>query len=214
MSALRWRRFSSGRSASQDATVGCDYFSAYRNYMGDFDVVMQFCLPHLIRDLKFLAEHPEARNQRYGKRVLKAVREMFSLVHRRDKYRADEFSHILEDAGNEAFEHVIAYTHYRPEAGNLARRFHQHGESNLVFTPAPDLDPTNNVAEQAIRFVVIDRKISQGSRSERGRRWLERIWTVMATCRQKKRSIFEFLTESVSPRPSEHSPPTQLPALK
>ena len=48
--------------------MGCDYFSACRKYMGDFDVVVQFCLTHLIRDVKFLAEHPDARNQRYGKR--------------------------------------------------------------------------------------------------------------------------------------------------
>ena len=48
----------------------------------------------------------------------------------------------------------------------------------------PGIEPTNNLAEQAIRFVVIDRKITQGSRSESGQKWLERIWTVTATCSQ------------------------------
>ena len=194
--------------------IGCDYFSAYRKYMGDFDVVVQFCLAHLIRDLKFLAEHPDARNQRYGKRVLKAVREMFSLIHRRDEYRADEFAHLLEDAGNEVFGQAIIYVPSTREAGNLARRFHQHGASYLKFITTPGLDPTNNVAEQAIRFVVIDRKISQGSRSEWGRRWLERIWTVIATCRQQKRSIFEFLTEAISTWLSGKAPPTLFPTLE
>ena len=194
--------------------IGCDYFSAYRKYMGYFDVVVQFCLAHLIRDLKFLAEHPDARNQRYGKRVLKAVREMFSLIHRRDEYRADEFAHLLEDAGNEVFGQAIIYVPSTREAGNLARRFHQHGASYLKFITTPGLDPTNNVAEQAIRFVVIDRKISQGSRSEWGRRWLERIWTVIATCRQQKRSIFEFLTEAISTWLSGKAPPTLFPALE
>ena len=70
------------------------------------------------------------------------------------------------------------------------------------------------MAEQAIRFVVIDRKISQGSRSEWGRRWLERIWTVIATCRQQKRSIFEFLTEAISTWLSGKAPPTLFPALE
>ena len=81
---------------------------------------------------------------------------------------------------------------------NLANRFHQDGESYLKFITTPGLDPTNNVAEQAICFVVIDRKISQGSRSEWDRRWRDHIWTVVATCRQQNRSIFSFLTEAVS----------------
>jgi transposase len=70
------------------------------------------------------------------------------------------------------------------------------------------------VAEQAIRFVVIDRKITQGSRSEWGRRWLERIWTVIATCRQQGRSIFDFLSEAISTWLSGTTPPTLIPALE
>ena len=41
--------------------------------------------------------------------VIKAVREMFSLIHRRDEYRTDEFAHIPEDAGNEVFGQAIIY---------------------------------------------------------------------------------------------------------
>jgi transposase len=40
----------------------------------------------------------------------------------------------------------------------------------------PGVEPTNNLAEQAIRFVVIDRLIT------RGNRWCEQIWTVIASC--------------------------------
>jgi transposase len=46
--------------------------------------------------------------------------------------------------------------------------------------------------------VVIDRKVTQGSRGATGQRWLERIWTVMATCAQTGRSVFTFLQESLS----------------
>jgi len=45
--------------------------------------------------------------------------------------------------------------------------------------------------------VVIDRLVTQGSRSEAGRRWLERIWSMMATCAQRGRSAFNFLVDSV-----------------
>ncbi len=46
--------------------LGCDYFSAYRKYMADGNVLVQFCLAHLLRDVRFLVEHPDARNRAYG----------------------------------------------------------------------------------------------------------------------------------------------------
>src|SRR5580693_7444256 len=37
-----------------DGVLGCDFFSAYRRYHREFHVSLQFCLAHLIRDVKFL----------------------------------------------------------------------------------------------------------------------------------------------------------------
>ena len=50
--------------------MGCDYFSAYRKYMKDCHVLVQFCLAHLIRDLQFLSTYPEKQTKAYGQRVL------------------------------------------------------------------------------------------------------------------------------------------------
>ena len=62
-----------------------------------------------------------------------------------------------------------------PEQGrdsqNLKKRFERHGAAYFQFVTTPDVEPTNNLAEQAIRFVVIDRRITQGTRSEGGRNW-------------------------------------------
>jgi transposase len=46
--------------------------------------------------------------------------------------------------------------------------------------------------------VVIDRLITRGTRSEKGDRWCERIWTVIATCAQQGRSVFEYLETAVT----------------
>ena len=46
--------------------------------------------------------------------------------------------------------------------------------------------------------MVIDRLITQGTRSESGNRWCERIWTVVATCAQQGRSVFAYLEAAVS----------------
>ena len=85
----------------------------------------------------------------------------------------------------------------RKHSRNLAKRFEKHGESYFPFVTTPGVEPTNNLAEQAIRFVVIDRQITQGTRSEAGNRWCERIWTVIATCAQQGRSVFDYLEAAV-----------------
>jgi transposase len=79
----------------------------------------------------------------------------------------------------------------------MATRFEKHGAQYFQFITTPDIEPTNNLAEHAIRFVVIDRRITQGTRSQAGRHWCERIWTVIATCTQRGLDIFEFLYQAV-----------------
>lgn len=83
------------------------------------------------------------------------------------------------------------------DAQNLATRVEKHGAQYFQFITTPDIEPTNNLAEQAIRFVVIDRRITQGTRSASGRQWCERIWTVIATCTQRGLDIFAFLHQSL-----------------
>jgi hypothetical protein len=80
---------------------------------------------------------------------------------------------------------------------NLAKRFIKHGAAYFEFMTTPGVEPTNNLAEQAIRFVVIDRHITQGTHGETGRRWCERIWTVIATCTRQGKSVFEYLCDAV-----------------
>jgi transposase len=79
----------------------------------------------------------------------------------------------------------------------LAKRLAKYGASYFTFVTTPGVQPTNNLAEQAIRFVVIDRHITQGTRSEAGQRWCERIWTVIGTCAQQGRNVFAYLFAAV-----------------
>ena len=180
-----------------DGVLGCDYFSAYRKYMKDADVLVQFCLAHLIRDVKFLVGHPEPRNRAYGRRVLEALRNLFAVIHRRESMSEAAFANQLREAGNILYGTAIHRVPRTREAENLAYRLDMHGESYIRFITTPGVEPTNNLAEQAIRFVVIDRKVTQGSRGEAGQRWLERIWTIIASCSQQGRSVYHFLVEAI-----------------
>ena len=83
------------------------------------------------------------------------------------------------------------------EARNLARRFEKHGHSYIRFISSPDIDPTTILLEQAIRFVVLDRHVTQGTCGEVGQHWSERVF-VIATCTQQTRDLFSFLRDSVT----------------
>ncbi len=85
------------------------------------------------------------------------------------------------------------------DAMNIKDRFDKIGaERYFLFLERDDVPPTNNGTEQTIRFVVIDRKVTQGTRSDAGMRFCERMWTVVATCRKQGKSVFEFLKAAVN----------------
>jgi transposase len=195
-----------------NGVLGCDYFSAYRKYMRKFHVLVQFCMAHLIRDVKFLLTLPGREDQAYGQRVRDALRELFAVIHRREEMTAAGFQQALEAAREQVLRAGMTRVPDTKHARNLAQRFRKHGAAYFRFVTTPGIEPTNNLAEQAIRFVVIDRRITQGTRSEKGRRWCERIWTVIATCAQQGRAAFQFLLDSVQAHLSGTSPPSLLPS--
>jgi transposase len=180
-----------------DGVLGCDYFSAYRRYRREFGVLLQFCLAHLIRDVKYLATLPDARDRAYGEGLREALRQLFAVIHRREQLSAKDFEDQLEAARAEVMRRGTTNVSGTKHSRNLAKRFEQHGESYFRFITTPGVEPTNNLAEQAIRFVVLDRLVTQGTRSEAGNRWCERIWTVIATCSQQSRSVFDYLYAAV-----------------
>lgn len=69
------------------------------------------------------------------------------------------------------------------------------GETHLwSFARVEGVEPTNNDAERALRHGVIYRKTSGGTDSESGSRFVERILSVVATCRQQEISVLDNLT--------------------
>jgi transposase len=75
-----------------NGVLGCDYFSAYRRYLREGNAVVQFCLAHLIRDVKFLTTLPDARDRAYGERLREALRGLFGVIHRRAELGATRVS--------------------------------------------------------------------------------------------------------------------------
>jgi transposase len=69
------------------------------------------------------------------------------------------------------------------------------GETHLwTFVRVEGIEPTNNDAERALHHGVIYRKTSGGTDSESGSRFVERMLTVVATCRQQGINVLDYLT--------------------
>jgi transposase len=203
-----------------EGTLGCDYFSAYRKYMKDFHVAVQFCIAHLIRDIKFLTTLPDEPTRAYGQKLLHAVKGLFKVIHQHETLAAEDFRAALEQAKAQIIHTAITQApsqlnekgkEQKREAQNMANRFRKHGKAYFEFITTSGMDPTNNVAEQAIRFIVIDRHVTQGTRSAKGRRANERLWTVIGTCALQGRSAFAFILHAVRAYFHDRPAPSLLP---
>jgi len=193
------------------AVLGHDYFSAYRAFMKKAPVTVQFCLAHLIREVRFLTESTNRAIAHYGQRLLAQLKALFRLIHRQHQLRPETFQHRLEQAREQCLK-----TGRRTKAGGaaalLAKRFRTHGRDYFTFVTCPDIEPTNNTSERALRFCVIDRRITQGTRGRKGQQWCERFWTIRQTCRQQGLGVCRFIQQAVHASFQRVTPPTLLPA--
>jgi len=177
--------------------ICADYWGAYRKYARLFCVRVQYCMAHLIREVRFLAEHSVKKLSRWGNLLLEWLKKLFKTLHHRDKLTARGFIRSMERI-KEGFLSRMRRPPNHALAKKLARRFKgKAAEDYFRFLTEPKVEPTNNGTERQIRPVVIDRRITHGTRGDAGMRWCERIWTILATCKKQNRNVFEFIHESV-----------------
>ena len=87
-------------------------------------------------------------------------------------------------------------------------------EAMWTFVRIEGVEPTNNSGERAVRHGVIYRKLSGGTKSAAGSRFVERVLTVHATLRLQGRSILRFLQAACEARVRNCAPPSLLPSTR
>ena len=178
-----------------EGVIGCDYYVCYRSYFKiNRKAEPAFCHAHLTRDLRFLAEHDikfEPELVAFGKDMLEAQSELLSLWKEYSASPSDELHERVRMAGDKLRSTALRAPPIK-EAQAIAKRFQDYWDGYTKFIDTTGVAPSNNVAERAFRFVAIARKISQGTRSERGRWVRVRLWSVFSTCRRQNRSFFEY----------------------
>ena len=175
---------------------------------------LQWCWAHLKRDFQALIDHSDNQVKRLGHDLMREVRKMFHLWHR---YRAGEIVWSTFQKGMRPIRvKVNALLLRGARSGNLrlmgmCKELHQHRDWLWTFCFVQGIEPTNNAAERALRPAVIHRKLSFGTQSESGSRFIERMLTVSETCRLQNRSVFTFLTEAVEAHFNATTAPSLLP---
>ena len=203
-------------------TIVSDFFSAYVGYAnllqpfrrahGPELVEGQFCLAHLIRDIKFLTTLPGEIDKRFGGLLLVEFKRLFHCWHLREKIPKERFDRVMFRIKGRLLRLAVEYAcGERSRSRTLARRLVKHGDAIFRFLFDPNVPPTNNAAERGIRVPVIDRRITQGSRSLMGRQWNARIWTVLGIPRLRDRSAWQFLQDALSAHYSHTPAPSLLP---
>jgi len=190
-----------------------DRYSAYNWYPVRW---RQVCWAHLLRDFEAIRGRGGA-SEEIGAALLAKAHQMFRWWHRvcegtlqRSTFRAymrplsREVEHLLEAGSRCGVSATEGMCHEI-----LKRR-----EALWTFVQVEGVEPTNNAAERAIRPGVQRRKISFGTQSEEGSRFVESMMTVVATLKQQKRDILAYLTAAHEAALRGEAAPSLLPACE
>jgi transposase len=158
----------------------------------------QVCWSHLQRDFRRHAEGL-ASQQPFGHQGLALADRLFtawtSFGEHQDRSRLaaemapiqNELRSLLEQAAPKRARN----RYHRGFAKNLLKIW----PALWTFVTVEGVDPTNNAAERSLRGPVIHRRLSYGTRTDDGERFIERALSASVTCRLQHRSLFTYLTQ-------------------
>jgi transposase len=176
-----------------DQVVGSDRFSAYDWIMARW---RQICWAHLRRDFQAMIDRGGA-GETAGRRLLSLSNRLFRNWHRvRDgTLEWSSFQERMSRLRREVKQALLEGSKCSC-AKTAATCFEilKVEEGLWAFARVKGVEPRNNAVERALRHAVIWRRISGGTDSVNGSRFVERMLTVVATCRQQGRNVLDYLT--------------------
>ena len=161
-----------------DAFLGwlvTDGYGAYRDHPR-----RQRCLAHLIRKALALAEGYYGAGSGFGRDLVRDLRRLIERVH--DGADTDALKRLTNSIkwNCQCNRHEI-----EKKVRDLAGEILNDWGAVIAFVADPNLPPTNNDAERALRHAVIARRISYGTRTDEGSRFYAAGLSVIDTCRRR-----------------------------
>jgi transposase len=161
----------------------------------------QLCWAHLRRDFAAHAEGLAAEKE-FGEHSLALCERVFwaweVFGHTRDRR---ELKLAIRRCQREFKPIISSYASKRARnkyCRGMARNLLKAWPALWTFVAHHGVEPTNNHTERALRSAVIYRKLSLGSQSENGERQIERLLSAHTTCRLQSRSLFTYLTKTLT----------------
>ena len=202
-----------GKTALKDLVfgyLGTDRHGAYNFWpLG----LRQFCWSHLQRDFTAISER-DGHAGVVGKKLLDETTRMFAWWHRvRDGTLSRATFKVYMRSLRRRVEALLMEGAALDDlkTARTCAKLLKSSEAMWTFVRVEGLEPTNNSAERSVRHGVIYRKLSGGTKSADGSRFVERILTVHATLRLQGRPILPFLKNACIARRRGSTPPSLLP---
>jgi transposase len=174
----------------------------------------QLCWAHLVREFRAFTERGGAA-ARLGRALLRDAQEMFAQWDRvRDGTLSRRAFWLAMRPVRRRVEGRLRRGTALAEAKTAAtcRELLKLAPALWTFVDLPDVEPTNNAAERALRRAVLWRKGSFGSHSAAGSRFAERGLTIAASLKQQDRNVVEYLTAACVASLHGAPAPSLLPA--
>jgi transposase len=185
--------------AEAAAILGEDYagflvHDGARCFYGFEQAFHQSCLQHLIRRCREMIQIASPAAARFPVAIATLLQQGLLL---RDRYQEGAVSaHGLAVATGrlEAKLDRLLHRHFRcPENQKLAKHLRHEQPHLFTFLRCPGLHATNNFAERAIRLMAMTRKTWGGNRTANGARTQQILASVLRTCWQQGKSVFDQL---------------------
>ena len=126
---------------------------------------LQLCLAHQLRNLQAVVDANPTLTWPRALQIL--FRYAIHLHHQRNQLSPDQFAAQVARVERHC-NRLLQRSLDPPDAKRLQRRYLKHRQKLFVFLYRTDVDPTNNVAERALRPSVIHRKVMGCFRSQWG----------------------------------------------
>jgi transposase len=173
----------------------------------------QICWAHLLRDIEAMIARG-GRSREIGEALQTQARQMFQSWHRvRDGTLApSSFASYMWPIRREVERLLEAgQTCGVPKTEGTCREILRLRRALWTFVRHPEVEPTNNAAERAIRPGVLWRKGSFGNHSAEGSRFVEAMMTIVATLKRQHRNVLDYLTAACEAALHDQPTPSLLP---
>jgi transposase len=200
-----------GRGFEQATTVlGSDFdgflvrdgWCAYRGFT---QAIHQSCLAHLLRRCREMVQAAGEATPvaQFPKMIQGILQDGLDLRNRREQGQISTHGLAVARGRLEArMDRALQVRLRSPENQRLANHLQREQSALFSFLYCEGLEATNWRAEQAIRPLVVARKVWGGNRTQVGARTQSILSSLLQTCRQQMRSFASFVHDLVcSPQP-------------